>query len=329
MMRLSKFNKVLLTIVGVMSIVASTLYISKNSNKECFGICFTDVNKEMQAKGYKQIGPGKITKNEVEYTPTVYIVEYEGAFNRINSELFRNKLEMVYAKARVKGEDILLIKINSNGGSPWSAMADYEMVKQARDMLGMSIIMQIDGNAYSGGYMLASVADDIYASPGSGVGNIGAAWSMSESPIEAIARKTGLNYKCGGSSDYKELYAGCGGINSKDKLNIVEGMSDDLANKFFEMVREGRKGRITDESLAFNARPYFGYEAIKLGLVDKLQDYRLTIRKYTVGYGYKVFRVEYKRRIPIMEKIFKGGEISFKIGLDENILNKASTEIKI
>ena len=68
----------------------------------------------------------------------------------------------------------VVLKINSQGGSPVQSNLMYKRIRNLADKTKVPVISYIEDMAASGGYWLALAGDEIYADPSSVVGSIGA-----------------------------------------------------------------------------------------------------------------------------------------------------------
>ena len=72
--------------------------------------------------------------------------------------------------------DAVALVINSPGGSAVQSNLIYEAIREAKARTGVPVTAFVEDAAASGGYYLASAADDILVDPSSVVGSIGVIW---------------------------------------------------------------------------------------------------------------------------------------------------------
>lgn len=190
---------------------------------------------------------------------TVFITEYRGGFDAKTTDLFIGKLNKVREKAN--SGDILIIRIESSGGSASACRVAYDEVMDLKS-LDISITAVSDYGALSCGYMLASAADTIYASSGAEIGNIGIAVTLSNKPVV-------------GSTRLKEIFAGSMPKN-KAEVEMVRKHTMPTYNEFVARVKATRPN--IDKS-ALDGSFYSGQRAIEKGLIDGIMNSNQIMRR--------------------------------------------------
>ena len=72
-----------------------------------------------------------------------------------------------------KKPNIVVIKINSPGGSPVQSHLIYSYIRQLAEKNKVKVIIFAEDVAASGGYLIACAGDEIYANSSSIIGSIG------------------------------------------------------------------------------------------------------------------------------------------------------------
>ncbi|MBI2867089.1 MAG: S49 family peptidase [Chloroflexi bacterium] len=146
----------------------------------------------------------------------------------------------------------LAIEITSPGGSAAASEQLYQDILRIRE--SGPVVISVGWIAASGGYMMASAGDYIYAGPSSFVGNVGVIIALpgEPSPDEQIVA-TGPFKLTGGT---REQYVS---------------MLEVLKNAFVRIVytQRGDRLKLTPEELA-DGRIHLGIDAARLGIVDAL-----------------------------------------------------------
>jgi protease-4 len=160
----------------------------------------------------------------------------------------------------------IVLRIDSPGGSVLASEQIYREVRAAQKA-GKPVIASMGDLAASGGYYIASSADEIWAHPATITGSIGI-WGAIPT-FEGTLGKIGVNVD------------GVGTTNLSGQLRIDRPMGDDAKKllqsmmdrgyeEFLGHVAEGR-GKTRDEVHAIaQGRVWIGRDAQKNGLVDKL-----------------------------------------------------------
>jgi len=106
-----------------------------------------------------------------QYRPVVFYIVFIGDVHVSDLELLRKQISLVVNLAR-PGHDQCCISVTSPGGSVTQyGLAASQLVRIRK--AGIRLTICVDSIAASGGYMMASVADRIYAAPFAIVGSIG------------------------------------------------------------------------------------------------------------------------------------------------------------
>ena len=112
-------------------------------------------------------------------------------------------------------------------------------------------------------------ADEIIASPTSLTGSIGAVSIYVN--IQGLAEKLGVRAEAFKSGRFKDIGSPYRELTDEER-RILQSMVNSTAKVFIERVREARGDKIRDWGEILSARPYMGFEAKELGLVDDVGD---------------------------------------------------------
>lgn len=175
-------------------------------------------------------------------------------------------IERALGDARVR---TVLLRINSPGGA---AAGAFEWTRRMRDLIdasGKRVVAYADEMAYSGGYAIACVADEIVVPETGGVGSVGVIASLRSwakaNEIEGI--------------DVRVVASGAEKADGCPDLPMDEGAVaraqkdvDLIAGVFHRWVAERR--RMTPEAVsALEAGTRMGVEAVSAGLADRQLGY--------------------------------------------------------
>lgn len=207
----------------------------------------------------------------------------------------------ILERAFVKGKpNAVALVINSPGGSPVQSSLIAARIRRLADEKQIPVYGFVEDVAASGGYWLATAADEIFVDASSIVGSIGV--------ISASFGFTGLMEKHG--VERRVHTAG------KDKSMLdpfrperpadvkrLKALQAQIHDAFVEQVKSRRGARLVDADL-FTGEFWVGTKAIELGLAD--------------GIGHIV---------PKMKKVF-GDKVRFSVhGQKKSILRRFGTEI--
>lgn len=160
--------------------------------------------------------------------------------------------------------DFVFLKLTSSGGfvnNYGLAALEFERFKKA----GIKLVVSIDFIAASGGFLIACVADEIIASEFAIIGSIGVLGIVPN--FNRLLKKNYIDVEQHFAGDYKTT------------LNFFVKNTDSGRNKFIDKLNDThcifkkfvKKHRnILDDSV-FNGDYWYGIDAIKLNLIDKVQ----------------------------------------------------------
>lgn len=204
-----------------------------------------------------------------------YIIPYEGADQgEDGNELLpsTNPDDVLTMLRSIKNdEDILgvLVRIDSGGGAPVAS----EIISNALKNYSLPVIAQIREVGVSGGYLIATGAEKIVASPFSDVGSIGITMSYLEN--SAKNAKEGLQYVSLTSGKFKDY-------GSRDKpltvqeRELIERDLQAYHSHFIELVAKNRNMSIEEVTKLADGSSMSGSLALKRNLIDMLGDQEST-----------------------------------------------------
>jgi protease-4 len=164
----------------------------------------------------------------------------------------------------------VIIKINSPGGSPVQAGMVYREIKRLREEYpDKKVYAAITDMGASGGYYIASAADEIYADPSSIVGSIGVI--MAGFGFTDAIDKLGVDRRVLTAGENKALMDPFKPVEESEQAHVQD-MLDEIHDQFITAVREGRGDRLVnpEENKLFSGLFWTGEKAVDLGLADGL-----------------------------------------------------------
>lgn len=228
----------------------------------------------------KEIERNIIPEKEVEENSRVSIFKKNNAVNSISnglkdrnvaiidfnsrngySEFDRFQRKVDYIIANKSKFDEVVIRIYSLGGSVidyGSAMSEIKRLKNQN----LKTTAMVDEVAASGGYLMATVADKVYANDFAFVGSIGVVASIPNFKKMLDGFGVSVNEYTAGESKrnvtpYKEI--------TEEDVNNLNSSLVKIHNKFKDIVKENR---VVNEDVAFTGEIFFGENAIENGLID-------------------------------------------------------------
>jgi len=162
----------------------------------------------------------------------------------------------------------VILRINSPGGTPVQAGYIYDEIIRLREKYPETQLYAVVSDmAASGGYYVASAADEIYASNSSIVGSIGV--RMDSFGVVDAMEKLGIESRTLTAGENKALLDPFTPINEKARKHL-QTMLDEIHQQFIDAVKKGRGDRLKEFDDLFTGLIWTGNEALEHGLIDNI-----------------------------------------------------------
>lgn len=195
-------------------------------------------------------------------TPRVFVIDFKGSIDAHEVASLREEISAILAIAE-PGDEVV-VNVESGGGM----VHGYGLAASQLDRLRSAEIpltICVDKVAASGGYMMACVANTIYAAPFAIVGSIGVVAQIPN--FNRLLKKHDIDYEQHTAGDFKRT------------LTLFGENTDEGRQKFQEELEETHvlfkafisKYRPTlDIAKVATGEHWYGQQALDLGLVDGL-----------------------------------------------------------
>jgi protease-4 len=164
---------------------------------------------------------------------------------------------------QVKG---VILNEDTPGGGVVASDAIYRRVLKLRKQ-GKPVIALMGDTSASGGYYIASGADEIVASPYTWTGSIGVIAMLPN--FEKAAGKVGIGVTVVKSGAFKDAGSPFRALTDQEKA-LFQALIDEAYARFVDVVSKGRGLDPARTRELADGRIYSGLQAKKLGLVDRL-----------------------------------------------------------
>lgn len=204
---------------------------------------------------------------------------------------------------------VLLLEINSPGGS---AVASDEIASAVKKS-GKPVVALIREVGASGGYWVASAADQVIANRMSITGSIGVLSSYLE--FSGLMEKYGVGYEQLTAGEYKDLGAPFKKLSGPER-EIMQSKLDKIHQYFIEEIAVNRGLEVSRVEALATGEFFLGVEALDLGLVDALGDKKFAEEFIKESYGLKkVDYILYQHRSGFLEALSTVfSDFHFRIG---------------
>lgn len=244
--------------------------------------------------------------------PTVAVIRLQGMIatgnrGQLNDVTMAPAIERAFRKGKPKA---VALVINSPGGSPVQSSLIAARIRRLSAEKDVPVVAFVEDVAASGGYWLASAADEILVDENSVIGSIGVI--SAGFGLTGLMEKIGVDrrvYTAGKSKSQLDPFR----PENPEDVERLKGLLEDIHVNFKTQIETRRAGKLPEGEDLFTGEIWLGRKAIEKGLVDGIGHLVPTMKE---RYGDKVrFRVYGARR----------GVLS-RFGL--NLMNDAVTQIE-
>ena len=239
--------------------------------------------------------------------PRVPLVRLSGMISADSSALRRGLslaavaplLEQAFSTPKAKA---VALAINSPGGSPVQSSLIAGRIRELAAEKKLPVLAFVEDMAASGGYWLATAADEIYADKASVIGSIGVI-SAGFGFTEAIA-KLGVERRVYTAGDSKGMLDPFKPEDPKD-VERLDGILNDLHAVFRSQIesRRGAKLKVDDPTL-FSGAFWTAEAALERGLIDGIGHFLPMLRQ---RFGDKVKIIPITAKQPLLRRLGGGG----------------------
>jgi len=211
---------------------------------------------------------------EGSHTAVVDIAGVIQAGGDVDADLTIAGIERAFESAQSEG---VILRINSPGGSAVQSGRIYDELMRQRSLHpDKPLYAVIDDICASGGYYIASAADEIYANRASLVGSIGVI--MASFGFVDSMEKIGVERRLISAGENKAMldpFSPLDGSSREKAQQLVAGIHD----QFIDAVRKGRGDRLKETDATFSGTVWTGEAGVEIGLIDALGDARYVARE--------------------------------------------------
>ncbi len=229
--------------------------------------------------------------------PFVAVIRLEGAIGSGPRGLADKGLADLVDKAFSKGKPkAVAIEINSPGGSPVQSSLIGARIRRLSAEKKVPVVAFVEDVAASGGYWLASAADEIFVDASSLVGSIGVV-SAGFGAQDLIGR-WGIERRVHTAGDSKSFLDPFRPEKPQD-IERLERWLGQIHETFIAQVRDRRGGKLADHPELFTGEVWIGAAAVEVGLADAIGHLVPEMKR---RYGSKVAFRRYARRRPLLQR---------------------------
>lgn len=315
-MFLAKAVTIVVAIVAVIIVVLASTVKHKSDKGE---LRITNLSEELeelkhslkeelltkkQFKAYeKQLKADEKAKEkaaEEDHKGKVFVIDFKGSIDAAEVASLREEISAILTIAE-KGDEVI-VNVESGGGMVHGyglASSQLDRLRQAE----IPLTICVDKVAASGGYMMACVANKIYAAPFAIVGSIGVVAQLPN--FNRLLKKHEIDYEQHTAGDFKRT------------LTIFGENTDEGRQKFQQELEETHelfKAFVTkyrpqlDLAKVATGEHWYGQQAIELGLIDAISTSDDVLMQ--LAGERTVYKLRYQVRKKLADKIAHGASLS-------------------
>lgn len=178
---------------------------------------------------------------------------------------FREALKKAAKDRKIRG---LVVRVNTPGGTVTASDILRHEILEYKRKTGVRVVACMMDVAASGGYYIATAADEIVAHPTTITGSIGVI--AMKFNVQGLFGKIGVEAEAVKSGDKKDLLSPFRPATEEEK-KIVQAVIDQLHGRFVDVIVEGRKPLSRDDVVKLaDGRIYTAPQALEFRLIDRV-----------------------------------------------------------
>ncbi|MBV2358766.1 S49 family peptidase [Thalassococcus sp. CAU 1522] len=231
--------------------------------------------------------------------PVVSVVRLQGAIGMagrggLSDRSVAPLLERAFRKGKPKA---VALEINSPGGSPVQSSLIGGRIRRLSEETGVPVLAFVEDVAASGGYWLASSADEVFADASSILGSIGVISAGFGAHV--FLQRQGIERRVHTAGKSKSMLDPFRPEKEEDvaRLNRLLGQ---LHENFIAQIKARRGPRLADDPDLFTGEVWIGQSAVEVGLADGIGQIDAVLKD---RFGDKVRLRRYDQRRPWLPRI--------------------------
>lgn len=197
--------------------------------------------------------------------PTVHVLRLQGAISAQGRGLSEVGLAQAIDKAFARKPKAVALQINSPGGSPAQSALIGGRIRRLADEKKVPVLAFVEDVAASGGYWLASVADEIFVDQSSVVGSIGVI--SAGFGLQDFIKSYGVERRVHTAGKSKSQLDPFKPEDPEDVARLRR-LLDQIHEVFIDHVTARRGARLADDPALFSGEIWVGAKAVEVGLAD-------------------------------------------------------------
>jgi len=228
-----------------------------------------------------------------EQKPRVFVVDFKGDLKASAVPSLREEVSAILEVAQ-DGDQVVLRLENHGGVVHEHGLAASQLVRLREKNIPLTVV--VDKVAASGGYLMACVAERIYAAPFAILGSIGVIAQLPN--FNRFLDSHGVDFEQVTAGEYKRNVTMFGKNTNEDRARLKEQL-EDVHELFKGIVAEYRPE--LDMSKVATGEHWYGRHALELGLADELS----TSDDLLAGLAesHDLYRLSYEIKQPLQKRL--------------------------
>ena len=254
--------------------------------------------KAVKAREKERKREAKARAKATSAKPRMFVLDFKGDLRATAAASLREEVSAVLRVAKA-GEQVLVRLENSGGTVHEHGLAASQLTRLKRH--GLKVLIAVDKVAASGGYLMACVADRLYAAPFAIVGSIGVLAQLPN--FHRLLEEKGVDFEQIMAGRYKRTLTMFGKNTDEGRAKLQQEV-EDIHELFKGQIREHRP-QVDLERVA-TGEHWYGLRALELKLIDEIKTSDDLL--LDAAQELDLYHVTYKRRRAWQERVLGSAE---------------------
>ena len=251
---------------------------------------------EWKAKQKDDKAIQKNHKKQKKRKPKAFVLDFLGDIKASAVPSLREEVTAILDVA--KKNDQIILRLDNHGGVVHEhglAASQLARIRQKK----INLVVVVDKVAASGGYLMACVANKIYAAPFAILGSIGVIAQLPK--FNRLLDNNGVDIEQVTAGQYKRNVTMFGKNTDEDREKLKEQL-EEIHSLFKSSVNEYRPELNLDK--VATGEYWYGKRALELGLIDEIKTSDELLLE--MSKKYEIFSVKLKIKQPLKKRIMSG-----------------------
>jgi serine protease SohB len=267
--------------------------LNKKYKELAHGLKSAILNKDQRKKEAKDEKKRQKAEEKEASRPRSFVIDFKGDLKASALPSLREEVSAVLDVA-TDGDEVI-VRLENYGGVVHEHGLAASQLARIRDK-GIRLHVCVDKVAASGGYLMACVADKIYAAPFAILGSIGV---LAQIPnFHRLLDSHGVDFEQITAGKYKRTVTMFGENTDEDRAKLKEEL-EDVHTLFKGAVAQYRPDM--DLELIATGEHWYGTRALELGLADEIKTSDELLRELVQDRD--LYELSYKIKQPLQKRL--------------------------